>query len=88
LNAVLAETATLLRSFPQQGSPKPQETGTKMQEFVPKLIAVQGKVASIKGRLEELGKKYNIDVSKVIPANRKVSSARIPASQPAVTTPK
>jgi hypothetical protein len=67
MNGALGEMGDVFKSMPKVDAAKPEEMGKVMGEFMPKIMAVQAKVAPVAAKLEEIGKKYGLDMAKVAP---------------------
>ena len=65
MNVVLGEMADLFKGMPKIDASKPEETGKAMQDFMPKMMAIQGKMDPVGKKLDEVGKKYGLDMKKV-----------------------
>lgn len=65
MGGVMTELADLFKGMPTTKSDKPDEAMKAFGEIMPKMMALQAKVEPIGKKLEEVGKKYGIDLSKV-----------------------
>jgi hypothetical protein len=67
MNGVLGEMGEVFKSMPKVDASKPEEMGKVMGDFMPKIMAIQAKVTPVAAKLEEVGKKYGLDMTKVAP---------------------
>ena len=65
MGGVMTELADLFEGMPTTKSDKSDEAMKAFGEITPKMMALQAKVEPIGKKLEEAGKKYGIDLSKV-----------------------
>lgn len=70
MNAVLGEMGDVFKSMPKIDASKPEEMGKLMQDFMPKMVAIQAKVEPAAKNLQEIGTKYGLDMKKVAPGNK------------------
>lgn len=70
MNAALAEMAGVLKDMPKIDASKPEEMGKLMQDFLPKMMAIQAKVEPVAKKLQEAGMKYDLDMKKVAPGGK------------------
>ena len=70
MGGVLSEMSETFKTMPKPDASKPADTGRMMREFMPKMIAIQGKVQPVAKKLEDIGRKYGLDMTKVNPGNR------------------
>ena len=71
MTGVMAEFGDIFKGLPKPDPAKPDEAMKAFGEIMPKMMAVQGKIEPIAKKLEELGKKYGLDLSKVAPGGGK-----------------
>ncbi len=69
MTVVLGEMGEVFKGMPKFDGAKPEESQKVMQEFLPKMMAIQGKIEPIGKKLKELGTKYGIEMGKVAPGN-------------------
>ncbi len=69
MTVVLGEMGEVFKGMPKVDGTKPEEMQKVMGEFLPKMMAVQGKVAPVAKKLKDLGTKYGIEMGKVTPGN-------------------
>ena len=67
MGVALGEMGDILKGMPKPDASKPEEAGKILAEIVPKMMAMNAKMEPISKKLEELGKKYGLDLSKVVP---------------------
>ena len=65
MGGAMTELADLFKGMPTAKPDKPDEAMKAFGEIMPKMMALQAKVEPIGKKLEEVGKKYGIDLSKV-----------------------
>ncbi len=70
MNVVLGEMGGVFKAMPKIDESKPEETGKLMQEFMPKMMAIQAKVEPVAMKLQEVGMKYGLDMKKVAPGGK------------------
>lgn len=68
LGVVLTELGEIFKGIPAPKADKPEETGKAFQEILPKLLALQGKIEPAAQKVQELGTRYGLDLSKVAPS--------------------
>ncbi len=64
--SVLSEMGEIFKAFPAKGA-KPEDAMKAMGEVMPKMMAAEQKMEPIAKKLQELGTKYGLDMSKVAP---------------------
>ena len=69
MTVVLGEMGEVFKGMPKMDGTKPEEMQKVMGEFLPKMMAIQGKVAPVSKKLKELGTKYGVEMGKVAPGN-------------------
>ena len=70
MNAALAEMGGVLKGMPKIDASKPDEMDRLMQDFMPKMVAVQSKLDLVSKKLQEVGTSYGLDMSKVAPSGK------------------
>ncbi len=67
MTAVMTEMGDIFKGMPTGKSDKPEDAMKAMGEIMPKMMAIQAKIEPASKKLEEVGKKYGLDLSKVAP---------------------
>ena len=67
MTAVMTEMGDIFKGMPTAKPDKPEDAMKAMGEMMPKIMAIQAKVEPVAKKLEEVGKKYGLDMSKVGP---------------------
>ncbi|MEO6740849.1 MAG: hypothetical protein ABIP20_11385 [Chthoniobacteraceae bacterium] len=67
MSALMSEMGTIFKSMPTAKPDKPEDAMKAMGEIMPKMMALQAKVEPAAKKLEEVGKKHGLDMSKVAP---------------------
>jgi hypothetical protein len=67
MTGIMGEMGDIFKNMPKPDPSKPDAAGKMMGEIMPKLMALQAKVEPVTKKLEEIGKKYGLDMSKVAP---------------------
>ena len=70
MNVVLAELGEVCKTMPEIDAAKPEEMGSLMQDFLPKIVAIQTKVEPVAKKLQDVGVKYGLDLKKVAPGGK------------------
>jgi hypothetical protein len=71
MSAVLTEMGDIFKGIKiPKGDDKPEEAMKALGEIMPKMMALQAKVEPVAKKLEEVGKKYGLDMKKVAPGNK------------------
>ena len=65
MTGVLGEMGDIFKGLPTAQPANPEDAMKAVGELMPKLMAMQGKIEPVAKKLEELGKKYGLDLSKV-----------------------
>jgi hypothetical protein len=69
MGVVMTEMGEVFKSMPKMDASKPEDMGKVMGEFMPKMMAIQAKMEPAAKKLEEVGKKYGLDMKKVAPGS-------------------
>lgn len=69
MTVVFTELGDVLKGMPKLDASKPEDAAKVMGELVPKIMAVMSKGDPIAKKLEEIGKKYGLDMKKLGPGN-------------------
>ena len=67
MNGALDEMGTIFKGLPTAKPDKPEDAMKAFGEIMPKMMAVQAKMEPISKKLQEVGTKYGLDMSKVAP---------------------
>lgn len=67
MTVVMTEMGDIFKGMPTAKPDKPEEGMKAMGEIMPKIMAIQAKMEPAAKKLEEAGKKYGLDMSKVAP---------------------
>jgi len=67
MGVVLGEMGDVFKNMPKPDPANPQAAGKVMGEFLPKIMAIQAKVEPVAKKLQDIGTKYGLDMSKVAP---------------------
>jgi hypothetical protein len=65
MSGALTEMSDLFKGMPTSKPDKPEDAMKALGEIMPKMMAMQAKIEPIGKKLEELGKKYGLDLSKI-----------------------
>ncbi len=71
MTGVITEFGDLFKGLPKINPEKPDEAMKSFGEIMPKMMALQTKGEPIAKKLEEVGKKYGLDLKKVGPGGGK-----------------
>ena len=71
MTAVVSELGDVFKGLPKLDPAKPEEMGKAMESVGPKMMAVMAKGDPIAKKLEEVGKKYGLDMKKIGPGGGK-----------------
>ena len=67
MGGLMSEMGDIFKGMPTTKPDKPEDAMKAMGEIMPKMMALQAKVEPAAKKLEEVGKKYGLDMSKVAP---------------------
>ena len=67
MTAVFAELGDVFKGIPKLDASKPEEMNKTMGDLMPKMMAVMAKGDPVAKKLEEIGKKYGLDMKKLAP---------------------
>ena len=67
MGGVMTEMGEIFKGMPTAKPDKPEDAMKAMGELMPKIMAIQSKMEPAAKKLEEVGKKYGLDMSKVAP---------------------
>ena len=67
MGGVMAEMGEIFKGMPTSKPDKPEDAMKAMGELMPKIMGIQAKMEPAAKKLEEVGKKYGLDMSKVAP---------------------
>jgi hypothetical protein len=67
MTVVMGEMGGLFKDMPAAKPDKPEDAMKAMMEIMPKMQAIQAKLEPATKKLDEIGKKYGLDMSKVGP---------------------
>ncbi len=70
MGGVMTELGDVFKNLPTGKSDKPEDAMKAFGEIMPKLLAMQAKVEPIAKKLEEVGKKYGLDMKKLQPGGK------------------
>jgi hypothetical protein len=67
MSDVMTEMGDMFKNMPTTKPEKPEDAMKAMGEIMPKMMALQAKVEPVAKKLQEVGTKYGLDMSKVAP---------------------
>jgi hypothetical protein len=67
MGGVMTEMGEIFKGMPTTKPEKPEDAMKAMGEIMPKMMAAQAKMEPAAKKLDEIGKKYGLDMSKVAP---------------------
>lgn len=67
MTGVIGEMGDIFKGMPTANPDKPEDAMKAFGELMPKLMAIQAKMEPAAKKLDEVGKKYGLDLSKVAP---------------------
>lgn len=67
MTAIFGELGDVFKGMPKLDVTKPQEMEKTMGDLMPKMMAVIAKGDPVAKKLEEIGKKYGLDMKKLAP---------------------
>ena len=67
MTVVMTEMGDIFKGMPTAKPDKPEDAMKAMGEIMPKMMAIQAKMEPAAKKLEEVGKKYGLDMTKVAP---------------------
>ena len=67
MSGVMGEMGEIFKGMPTAKPDKPEDAMKAMVELMPKMEAIQAKMGPAAKKLEEVGKKYGLDMTKVAP---------------------
>ena len=67
MTVVMTEMGEVFKGMPTAKPDKPEDAMKAMGEMMPKMMAIQAKMEPAAKKLEEVGKKYGLDMTKVSP---------------------
>ncbi len=67
MGGVMDEMGKLFKDLPTNKSEKPEDAMKAFGELMPKMMAIQAKMEPVAKKLQEVGTKYGLDMSKVAP---------------------
>jgi len=70
MSGVLDEMGVLFKGLPTAKPDKPEDAMKAFGEIMPKMMAIQAKMEPISKKLQEVGTKYGLDMTKVAPGNK------------------
>ena len=68
MSGVMGEMGEIFKGMPTAKPDKPEEAMRAMADLIPKMMAIQAKMEPAAKKLDEVGKKYGLDMSKVAPS--------------------
>lgn len=69
MGGVMTEMGDIFKNMPPKTPEKPEDAMKAMGEIMPKMMALQAKMEPAAKKLQEVGVKYGLDMSKVAPGN-------------------